>query len=222
MIRLFRVLLLGLIALACAATAAQEVRVGAYHFPPYVLKPESEQPTGLLPELLQAFNLAQDDYRFNLVATSTKRRYRDLQNGRFDLILFESPSWGWQDTAHEALDLHIEDAEVYVASLLPGRDEAFFADFSGKRMALYNGYHYGFAGFNSDQAFLSETFSALLTYSHDSNLVMLLRGRADAAVVTRSFLQAYLKRYPEKASALIRSTGIRRCCVRSRLFRRRV
>ena len=176
MIRLFRVLLLGLIALACAATAAQEVRVGAYHFPPYVLKPESEQPTGLLPELLQAFNLAQDDDRFNLVATSTKRRYRDLQNGRFDLILFESPSWGWQDTAHEALDLHIEDAEVYVASLLPGRDEAFFADFSGKRMALYNGYHYGFAGFNSDQAFLSETFSALLTYSHDSNLVMLLRG----------------------------------------------
>ncbi len=52
MIRLFRVLLLGLIALACAATGAQEVRVGTYHFPPYVLKPESEQPTGLLPELL--------------------------------------------------------------------------------------------------------------------------------------------------------------------------
>jgi ABC-type amino acid transport substrate-binding protein len=202
-IRLFRVLLLGLISLAGAATAAQEVRVGAYHFPPYVLKPESEQPTGLLPELLQALNLAQDDYRFNLVATSTKRRYRDLQSGRFDLILFESPSWGWQDTAHEALDLHIEDAEVYVARLQPGRDEAFFADFSGKRMALYNGYHYGFAGFNSDQAFLTETFNALLTYSHDSNLIMLLRGRADVAVVTRSFLQAYLKRHPEKASALL-------------------
>ena len=203
MIRLFRVLLLGLISLAGAATAAQEVRVGAYHFPPYVLKPESKQPEGLLPDLLHALNQVQDDYRFRLVATSTMRRYRDLQSGRFDLILFESPSWGWQDTAHDALNLHIEDAEVYVARLQPGRDEGYFADFTGKRMALYNGYHYGFAGFNSDQAFLTETFNALLTYSHDSNLIMLLRGRADVAVVTRSFLQAYLKQYPEKASALL-------------------
>ena len=219
MIRFFRVLLLGLMALAGTAMAAQEVRVGAYHFPPYVLKPESEQPEGLLPELLQALNQVQDDYLFRLVATSTMRRYRDLQSGRFDLILFESPSWGWQDTAHDALNLNIEDAEVYVARLKPGRDEGYFDDFTGKRMALYNGYHYGFAGFNSNQAFLTETFNALLTYSHDSNVGMLLRDRADVAVVTRSYLQAYLQRYPGKARALLVSKRVDQVYRHQALFR---
>jgi ABC-type amino acid transport substrate-binding protein len=217
---LLRGLLLGLMLSAvCVAQAAEEVRVGAYHFPPYVIKPESEHPSGLLPELLQALNQLQNDYRFTLVATSTMRRYRDLQSGRFDLILFESPAWGWQETAHTALDMHIEDAEVYVARLQPGRDERYFDDFKGKRMALYSGYHYGFSGFNSDKQFLTDTFNAVLTYSHDSNLIMLLRGRADVAVVTRSYLRAYQQRYPEQSSALLVSQRVDQIYQHQALFR---
>ena len=49
-----------------------------------------------LPELLAALNRLQGDYWFSLVPTSATRRYRDLESGRFDLILFESPGWGWQ------------------------------------------------------------------------------------------------------------------------------
>jgi ABC-type amino acid transport substrate-binding protein len=203
----------------CVAQAAQEVRVGAYHFPPYVIKPESERATGLLPELLLALNKLQSDYRFTPVATSTMRRYRDLQSGRFDLILFESPAWGWQDTAHLTLDLHIEDAEVYVARLQPGRDEHYFDEFKGKRMALYSGYHYGFAGFNSSKQFLTDEFKAVLTYSHDSNLIMLLRGRADVAVVTRSYLRAYQQRYPEQSSALLVSQRVDQVYRHQALFR---
>ena len=101
--------------------AAQQVRVGVYDFPPYAVKPESAQPAGLVPELLAALNKAQNQYRFGLVPTSVTRRYRDLQSSRFDMILFESPQWGWQDTEHVALDLHVEDAEVYVARAEPGR-----------------------------------------------------------------------------------------------------
>lgn len=220
MATLFRGFLLGLmLSVACVVQAAQEVRVGAYHFPPYVIKPESERVSGLLPELLQALNQSQSDYRFTLVATSTMRRYRDMQSGRFDLMFFESPAWGWQGIAHTALNLHIEDAEVYVARLQPGRDERYFDEFKGKRMALYSGYHYGFAGFNSDKQFLTDTFSAVLTYSHDSNLVMLLRGRADVAVVTRSYLQAYLQRYPEQSSALLVSQRVDQVYQHQALFR---
>lgn len=220
MATLLRGLLLGLLfSVVCVAQAAEEVRVGAYHFPPYVIKPESERPGGLLPELLQALNQLQSDYRFTLVATSTMRRYRDLQSGRFDLILFESPAWGWQDTAHTALDLHIEDAEVYVARLQPGRDERYFDSLEGKRMALYSGYHYGFAGFNSDKQLLTDRFNAVLTYSHDSNLVMLLRGRADVAVVTRSYLRAYQQRYPEQSSALLVSQRVDQVYQHQALFR---
>lgn len=206
---LLRALLLGLTLLAAGvAQATQDVRVGAYHFPPYAVKPESAHPAGLLPELLQALNKLQSNYRFTLVATSTMRRYQDLQSGRFDLMLFESPDWGWQDTPHVALDLHVEDAEVYVARLQPGRDEHYFDQLKGKRLALYSGYHYGFAGFNSDKQFLTEHFNALLTYSHDSNLIMLLRGRADVAVVTRSYLRAYQQRNPEQGSALLVSQRV--------------
>ncbi|MCR4509933.1 transporter substrate-binding domain-containing protein [Pseudomonas sp. 32.2.56] len=207
--KLFKgLLLLFTLALACTTQAAVDVRVGAYHFPPYVVKPEGDHVGGLLPELLQALNQLQSDYRFTLVATSTMRRYRDLQSGRFDLILFESPGWGWQGIAHTALDLHIEDAEVYVARLQPGRDEHYFDGLSGKRMALYSGYHYGFADFNSDKQVLTQQYNAVLTYSHDSNLIMLLRGRADVAVVTRSYLRAYQQRYPEQSSALLVSQRV--------------
>lgn len=217
---LSRGLLLGLmLSAACIAQAAEEVRVGAYHFPPYVIKPESERPGGLLPELLLALNQLQSDYRFSLVATSTMRRYRDLQSGRFDLILFESPAWGWQGTPHAALDLHIEDAEVYVARLQPGRGEHYFDELKGKRMALYSGYHYGFAGFNSSKKFLNDEFNAVLTYSHDSNLVMLLRGRADVAVVTRSYLRAYQQRYPEQSRALLVSRRVDQVYQHQALFR---
>ncbi len=207
--KLFKGLLfLFTLALTCTTQAAVDVRVGAYHFPPYVVKPEGDHVGGLLPELLQALNQLQSDYRFTLVATSAMRRYRDLQSGRFDLILFESPGWGWQGIAHTALDLHIEDAEVYVARLQPGRGQHYFDDLSGKRMALYSGYHYGFADFNSDKQVLTQQYNAVLTYSHDSNLIMLLRGRADVAVVTRSYLRAYQQRYPEQSNALLVSQRV--------------
>lgn len=201
------VLALGLVAHG-PAVAAQLVRVGAYHFPPYAVKPEGEKPEGLLPELLQLFNRAQGDYRFELMATSVARRYRDFEQARFDLILFESPSWGWQNIEMNSVDLEIEDAEVYVARAEPGRGQDYFDELKGKRMALYSGYHYGFANFNADQDYLIRQFNAVLTYSHDSNLLMLLRDRADIAVITRSYLQIYQERYPEEGAGLLVSERI--------------
>ena len=203
-----RVLLFALCCWAPLATAAQQVKVGAYHFPPYVSKPESDAPGGLLPELLGALNGMQDDYRFTLVPTSVTRRYRDFTQARYDLILFESPEWGWQGIALDQLDLQIIDAEVYVARQQPGRDQSFFDSLRGKRMALYNGYHYAFAGFNADQAFLASKFQASLTYSHDSNLLMLLHGRADMSVVTRSYLRIFQQEYPEESAQLLVSQRI--------------
>lgn len=199
--------------------AEQLVRVGVYDFPPYVVKPESPQPAGLVPELLTALNNLQRHYQLVLVPTSVTRRYRDLQSSRFDMILFESPQWGWEDTEHEALDLHIEDAEVFVARAEPSRGQEYFDQIEGKRLALYTGYHYGFAGFNSDQQYLRDELGAVLTYSHDSNLTMLLRGRADIAVITRSYLEIYQDRNPELRSALLVSERVDQVYQHQALFR---
>ena len=198
---------LGLLA-AQSLLAAQLIKVGAYHFPPYVSKPESEAPQGLLPDLLATLNAQQSDYQFVLVPTSVTRRFRDFQSARYDLIMFESPTWGWQNTPHETFDLQVQDAEVYVAKAAAGRGQEYFSQFSGKRLALYNGYHYGFAQFNADPEYLAKQFNAVLTYSHDSNLLMVLRERADLTVVTRSYLHRYLLRYPEQRTQMLVSDRV--------------
>jgi len=198
---------LGLLA-AQPLLAAQLIKVGAYHFPPYVSKPESEAPQGLLPDMLATLNAQQSDYQFVLVPTSVTRRFRDFQSARYDLILFESPTWGWQNTPHETFDLQVQDAEVYVAKAAAGRGQEYFSQISGKRLALYNGYHYGFAQFNADPEYLAKQFNAVLTYSHDSNLLMVLRERADLTVVTRSYLHRYLLRYPEQRTQMLVSDRV--------------
>ncbi|WP_323161253.1 transporter substrate-binding domain-containing protein [Pseudomonas fluorescens] len=190
------------------AQAVQVVRVGAAHFPPYTIRPENGADTGLLPELVAALNSAQSDYRFELVPTSIPRRFGDFKEGRTDMAIFENPDWGWKDIPHTTVDMGLEDAEIFVAENEPGRQQNYFADLKGKRLALYSGYHYEFANFNADPKYLAETYNATLTYSHDSNLLMVLRGRADIALVTRSYLFDYLLRNAKVRDELLVSQRI--------------
>ncbi|MGQ7862109.1 substrate-binding periplasmic protein [Pseudomonas sp. 32A] len=190
------------------ASAAQLVRVGAAHFPPYTVRPEQGADTGLLPQLVEALNALQTDYQFVLVPTSIPRRFRDFQQGRVDMAIFENPNWGWQDIPHTAVDVGLEDAEIFVAQREPGRDQGYFTDLTGKRLAVFSGYHYAFANFNPDPKYLVEHFNATLTYSHDSNLLMVARGRADIALVTRSYLSDFLVRNTETAGQFLVSERI--------------
>jgi len=203
-------LMLAAVWLAVPAWAAEaiDVRIGAAHFPPYTVRPEQGADTGLLPQLVEALNRLQQDYRFVLVPTSIQRRFGDFQQGRTDMAIFENPAWGWQQIPHHAVDMGLEDAEVFVAKQVDNRDQHYFDNLAGKRLALFNGYHYAFAGFNSDPNYLRKTYSATLTYSHDSNLLMVQAGRADIALVTRSYLSDFLVRNPASGSQLMASTRI--------------
>lgn len=198
--------LAGLWMLPCAA--AQLVRVGAAHFPPYTVRPEYGADTGLLPQLVEALNALQSDYQFVLVPTSIPRRFGDLKQGRVDMAIFENPDWGWKDIPHTNVDMGLEDAEIFVAQRLPNRQQNYFAHIAGKRLALFSGYHYEFANFNADAKYLAQNYNATLTYSHDSNLLMVLRGRADIALVTRSYLSDYLLRNENVGDQLLVSERI--------------
>lgn len=189
-------------------SAAQVVRIGAAHFPPYTVRPEQGADTGLLPQLVEALNGLQGDYRFVLVPTSIPRRFRDFQQGRIDMAIFENPQWGWQNIAHTDVDMGLEDAEVFVAQRAPGRDQSYFANLQGKHLALFSGYHYAFASFNPDPKYIAAHFNATLTYSHDSNLLMVARGRADIAPVTRSYLSDFLVRNVDSAGQFLVSERI--------------
>ncbi|MGV8918342.1 MAG: substrate-binding periplasmic protein [Pseudomonas sp.] len=204
-----RALLLAVCALSTWQTeAAQLVRIGAAHFPPYTIRPEKGADTGLLPQLVSALNAAQSDYQFVLVPTSIPRRFRDFDQGRIDMAIFENPDWGWKDIPHVNVDMGLEDAEIFVAKRMHGRDESYFADLKGKRLALFSGYHYEFAGFNSDPKYLAEHYDATLTYSHDANLQMVLRDRADIALVTRSYLSDYRVRNRQEGSQMLVSERV--------------
>lgn len=204
-----RTLLLALATLwVLPVTAAQLVRVGAAHFPPYTIRPEQGADTGLLPQLVEALNRLQSDYQFVLVPTSIPRRFRDFEQGRIDMAIFENPDWGWRNIEHSSVDMGLEDAEIFVAHQQPDRDQDYFKDLHGKRLALFSGYHYEFANFNADPKFLADSFNATLTYSHDSNLLMVMRGRADIALVTRSYLSDFLVHNPGTAEQLLISERI--------------
>lgn len=190
------------------ANAAQVVRIGAAHFPPYTIRPERGADTGLLPELVAALNGLQKEFEFVIVPTSIPRRFRDFEQGRIDMAIFENPDWDWQHIPHETVDMKLEDAEIFVARKVQGRDQSYFDQLGGKRLALFSGYHYAFAQFNADPKYLAENFNATLTYSHDSNLLMVLRDRADIALVTRSYLSDYMGRNQDEASRLMVSERI--------------
>lgn len=191
-----------------ALQAQQEVRVAQVEFPPYVFKHETAEMPGLLAQLVEALNGAQQDYRFVLVPTSLKRRFADLQKGRLDLVIFENPAWGWQNIAHVAVDMGLTDAEVFVARAVPGRGQDYFDDLKDKRLALFHGFHYAFAAFNADPAYLASAFNGSLSHSHDGNLLMALHERADIALVTRSYIRDFLRRYPDYQGQLLVSQRV--------------
>jgi ABC-type amino acid transport substrate-binding protein len=208
-----RLLLTALVALwMLPSQAAQWVRIGAAHFPPYTVRPESGADTGLLPQLVEALNALQSDYEFVLVPTSIPRRFGDFKQGRIDMAIFENPAWGWKGIAHTDVDMGLEDAEIFVAQRQPEgatvRQQDYFADLTGKRLALFSGYHYEFANFIAEPQYLAKNYNATLTYSHDSNLLMVLRGRADIALVTRSYLKDYFLRNLNVANELLVSDRI--------------
>lgn len=201
--------LLALLATLCLPVqAAQDVLIAAVQFPPYVIKPEKDVQQGLLAELVDSLNRIQGDYRFHLRATSLNRRFDDFKKGRFDIAMFENPDWDWQGIAGSRIDLGLEDCELFIARAEAGRGQVYFDNLLDKRLALFNGYHYGFAGFNNDPEWLTRNFKVTLTYSHESNLNLVLRGRADAAPITRSWLNGYLREHPELQSRLLVSTWI--------------
>jgi hypothetical protein len=189
--------------IAAPLMAAQEVRVAAAYFPPYVFKAEQTQTVGLLDQLVVALNQSQTDFKFVMVPTAPKRRYGNFQQQRIDLAFFENPGWGWQAIEHVALDMQLEDAEVFVARTEPGRDQHYFDTLKDKRLALYHGYHYAFADFNAEPEYLRKTFNATLTHSHDGNLLMVLRQRADIALVTRAYIGDFLERNQQYAGQLL-------------------
>ncbi|CAO3353599.1 hypothetical protein [Azospirillum palustre] len=184
---------------APARASATVIQVGAYEFPPYV----DETGGGITRDLLELLNGAQGEFRFETVRTAPQRRYEDLEQGRFDMIAFECRNWGWQDHPVDATHPFLRDAEVFIARAAPGIDQRYFDDLSGKTILGRLGYHYAFADFDADPKRLEQRYRTRVTVTHEGNVRSVVAGRADLAIVTRSFLTRFLQREPELARQIL-------------------
>ena len=180
---------------ALQVNAQQVVKVGGYDFPPFVDK--SAGGTSLTLDLIAAMNAFQKKYVFQFVDTSSKRRFINFDEKKYDLIFFEAIDWGWQGREIEASDVIMQGGTVYITRLDRYKDQRYFDDFKGKTVWGILGYHYGFANFNSDIEFLKKTFNAHMTTSQDGLIEAAVTGRADVSVVVREYLQIYLLKHPE-------------------------
>lgn len=173
--------------------ATELVRVGAYPFLPF-----SDKSSGLTPDLIQAMNAFQNEYKFEQVDTSPNRRYNDMATGHFTMMFFENIKWGWDPKVVEASKIFLRgDGEVYVARAIPGRGQSYFDSFEGKEIMGVLGYHYGFANFEADRNKLLKKFR--MNFSSDNEIILrnFLLGYGDVAVLTKSYLNSYLLKHPE-------------------------
>ncbi len=195
-------LLFFVICLSSNMVFAKTIKVGGYFYPPFVQK-DGSKVTGIGLELLKEMNKFQNKYNFKFVTTSSKRRYIDFGKGRFDMIMFEDIAWGWKDKNVVASKVILRGGEKYVAKASSSKDQSFFNNIKNKSLALFLGYHYGFANYNADEKFLKKNFKVQLSTTHEGNIKKVLLGRADISLITYSYLKQYMKKNPSVKKKLL-------------------
>ncbi|MBT4888624.1 MAG: transporter substrate-binding domain-containing protein [Rhodospirillales bacterium] len=202
-ILIFAFSLLSTLESSYAEDPVEEVKVGAYIFPPFF---NAEGNSGLTVDFINWLNTRQEKYHFSISNIPAKRRYQLLEASYIHMILFEAPEWGWNDSGVEFIETKeiMQGGEVIVAKSTEGRTQDYFKSISDKSIALIPGYHYGFADFNADPDWLRENFNVVFNSTHDSLIELILRDRVDVALIAQSFLNQYLAKHPdEKAQLLI-------------------
>lgn len=195
--------LLCFLALVPIAQARELIRVGLAHFPPYI-EARDAPVRGLAADMLTLMNEAQNLYEFVPVITNAAVRHREFSVGRHDMSMFDNLNWGWAGYEVDATQVYLTGGEIYIAQAMPDRDESFFSNFENKKMIGMLGYHYSFAGYNSDIEYLRARYGMELTQSNRGSIQMVLAGnRGDIAVVTKAFLNQYLDRHPHLRPKLL-------------------
>ncbi|MFD0390005.1 hypothetical protein ACFQ4K_22990 [Tistrella bauzanensis] len=74
---------------------------------------------------------------------------------------------------------------------------SWFDDIASRRIAAILGYNYRFADFQNDPTELRKRFDIALVNDTAAVIALVLRGRVDTGVVTKSHLERYLQQHPD-------------------------
>lgn len=157
---------------------------------------------GLTLDLIALLNQKQNKYNFTFVPTSSSRRYHDLKAGRYQIIPFESKSWGWPAESIDSSKVFLRGTEVFIANREKAKSQSYFRSLKGKTIKGMQGYHYGFLGLStSHQA--RKDFNVELTNTLDGNIRSIVTKRADVAIVAKEYLSLYLSKHPDDRNKLL-------------------
>ena len=166
-----------------------QVKIGGYLFPPYVEMYNNEV-RGHTVNLIDKMNAIQDDYHFEFVLTSAKRRYKDF-NKKYDIIFFEDPSWEWNEKNinFKKIDLKVDDYEIFFSLKKNASNEDYFKNYAQKKLVLVRGFHYPITGFNTDEAVMRKQLNIVFTDNPQKIVDFVLSERAEIGIVTISSLR---------------------------------
>ncbi|NVK26273.1 MAG: transporter substrate-binding domain-containing protein [Gammaproteobacteria bacterium] len=202
-----KILAVVVLLLSCSTLANKiHVKVGAGIRPPFLLADGS----GMGPEILNAFNLVQTEFHFELIPVPIGRRTMSLQEGWVDIIMWDNLNWGWDLSsgllASKPL-LHSKD--FFVTSLANDKKEQdYFDSFHNKVICAVNGYHYKFLDYQTDYKLLKDKFNIILVRTEEESIKMALYKRCDISVVSQSALNWFYKSNPAQRKALLASNKL--------------
>jgi len=203
MLKKFTAIFILFVLTSATVSAAEEVNVGGYIFPPFVEKDEKGKISGMTVDLIDALNKIQSDFTFKLVLTSSRRRYVAFEQGQFDVLFFESLVWGWENTPIDSSKVFLKGGEVFIALASKAKNQNYFKNLKDKSISAMLGYHYQFAGFNADPDYLRSHYNIHLSSNEKTNIQLVLAGQMDVAIVTKSFLDRFVQDTPDAKTKLI-------------------
>lgn len=142
--------------------------------------------------MIDRWNKSQKKFRFSVFLTSPGRRHQDFESGKYDVSIYDEPSWGWDLKSIDYGCVYENGSEVFFSK--KREDESFFKLYKTKRISAIRGYHYAFAGFNNDEAFLNKNYSISLLNSPNAIIGHVLRGRSDIGIITEAFLDEWIRK----------------------------
>ncbi|WP_194756201.1 hypothetical protein [Aliidiomarina indica] len=174
----------------------QEVFVAAYEFPPYYSSRMSDHFLGDVVDLL---NRSQSEFHFIIREVRPQERYQAISaNGCCDLIMFESPQWGWPESTQFDISPPIIHGSERLYSLHNDAWEIGPED----RVAGVVGYHYGLTNNTMNNVEGEHLMPIYRTDSQATVLTMVRNHRVKFGLLSDEYVRWLEVNQPERVVGL--------------------
>ncbi|MGJ8692938.1 MAG: substrate-binding periplasmic protein [Thalassotalea sp.] len=187
--------------LSFSATSQKiHIKVGAGIRPPFLLANNN----GLGIDILNAFNLVQSQFTFELIPVPIARRVESLREGWVDIVMWDNIQWGWDEhfSLIQSTPL-LTTKDTFVSFFSENKDQSYFNNLKNKRICAVNGYHYKLFNYETDYRKLKSQYNISLIRTEAESIKMALLKRCDISIASLSAIDWFLTSNPDAREKLI-------------------